>query len=112
MKYRPVSEPVRCAVISAMVHDALTIREVAERFGHSPGADRELALAEELGRPVFRSLDEIPVLPDAPGPCHLIDMDGSRCLRDSGARCDAHGWMCQEHWDAHECRCNREEVVA
>ena len=35
MKYRPVSEPVRFAVISAMVHDALTIREVAKRYGYS-----------------------------------------------------------------------------
>ena len=31
-------------------------------IGSSPGADRELALAEELGLPIYRSLDEVPAV--------------------------------------------------
>ena len=38
----------------------LELRDVVLRLpGHSPGADREVALAEELGMPVYYSLDDL-----------------------------------------------------
>jgi hypothetical protein len=35
------------------------------QIGHSPGADREIARLIELGRPAYRSLEEVPAAPPA-----------------------------------------------
>ena len=77
----------------------------------SPGADRELACAQEWGLIVFRSLEEVPATNNG-SPRHCATRRGIfLCADVAVARCDAHGWMCREHWDAHDCRCKRQEVL-
>ena len=45
-------------------------------YGHSPGADRECRAAEELGKPAYFGVDELPDLSGEEGPGADSGMEG------------------------------------